>query len=202
MNIAVLASGNGSNFEAIARACRKGRLGKVVVKVLITDKEHSYVRTRAKKFGIKDIFIDPARFSSRRAFEKEIVKVIEKDNIELIVLAGFMRILTPYFVRRFKNRIINIHPALLPVFRGTHAIERAYKRGVKVSGVTVHFVDEEVDHGPIILQEKLAMKEGEGLESFEQRVHRLEHKIYPEAIRLFCERKLKAEKRTVRIVNR
>lgn len=199
MNIAILASGNGSNFEAMARASKKGKLRGAKIKLLITDKEKAYVRIRAKKYNIKDIFVDPKKFKERCDFEKDIVKILKKEKIKIVVLAGFMKILTPYFVRKFKNRILNIHPALLPAFSGTHAIERAYKYGVKITGVTVHFVDEKVDHGPIILQEALRVKEGESLEELEERIHHLEHKLYPKAIKLYCKNKLKPKKRSVSI---
>ena len=197
-NIAVLASGRGTNFEAIAKAVKRGYI-KANLKVLITDKENALVRERAKRFKVKDIFIDPKNFKSRQDFDREIVKILKKEKINLVVLAGFMRIITPYFVKAFKNRILNIHPAILPSFRGVNAIERAYNYGVKVTGVTVHLVDEGVDTGPIILQEALKIREKESLQSLEERIHKLEHRLYPLAVKLFLERRLKIKGRKVEI---
>mgnify|MGYP000415597723 CR=1 FL=1 len=197
MKVAILASGNGSNFEAIVKAVEKGKLKGIKVALLITDKKEAFVRKRAQKHKIKDIFIDPKNFKNRVLFDKYIVNILKKENIELVILAGFMRILSPYFVKVFKNRILNIHPALLPAFKGVDAIKRAYNYGVKVTGVTIHFVNEDVDCGPIILQTPLCIREGENLKNLEKRIHKLEHKLYPEAIKLFTERKLKIKKRKV-----
>lgn len=198
MNIAVLASGNGTNFEAIAKAIKRGYI-KADLKLLLSDKKDAYVHVRAEKFKIKDIFINPNDFKSRLEFDRAVIKILKKEKIDLVVLAGYMRILTPYFVRNFRNRILNIHPALLPAFRGEQAIERAYKYGCRISGVTVHFVDEKVDHGPIILQEVVPIKEGESLTELEKKVHQLEHELYPLAIKLFVENKLEKHGRYVRI---
>jgi len=199
MNIAILASGNGSNFEAIAKAVKRGYI-KASIKVLITDKRNAFVRERTKRNNIKDIFVDPKKFKSRTAFDKEIVRILKTEKINLIVLAGFMRILSTDFVKKFQNHIINIHPALLPAFRGERAIERALKYGCKVTGVTVHFIDEKVDNGPVILQEAVKIKKGETLKSLEERVHKLEHKLYPLAIKLFTEKRLKIKNRNVEII--
>jgi len=198
MNIAVLASGNGSNFEAIAKAV-KSRYLKAKVKLLITDKQKAFVRKRARKFKIKDIFINPKDYSLRVNFDKELVKILQKERIDLIVLAGYMRILSPYFVKRYKNRILNIHPALLPSFKGEQAIERAFAYGCKITGVSVHFVDEKVDHGPIILQDAVVITKGLGLKELERKIHCLEHKLYPLAIKLFVEGRLKVSGRHVKI---
>ena len=132
MNIAVLASGNGSNFQALANACKRGAF-KAGIKLLITDNKNAYARVRAKKLGVKDLFIDPKKYKTRQAFDKEITKTLKKEKIGLVLLAGYMRILTPYLVKAYKNKIINIHPAILPAFKGTHSIERAYKYGCKIS---------------------------------------------------------------------
>ena len=198
MNIAILASGNGSNFEAIVKAAKRGYI-KACIKILITDKSNAYVRQRAKRSKIKDIFIDPSEFKSRLEFDAEVAKVLKKEKIGLVVLAGFMRILSAKFVKRFKNRILNIHPALLPAFKGENAIRRALQHNCKVTGVTVHFVDEKVDNGPIILQQAIEIKRGETLERLEKRIHNLEHKLYPLAVKLFTERRIKIKNRNVEI---
>ena len=200
MNIAVLASGNGTNFEAIVRSVEKGKLKNATIKFLISDKKDAFVLNRAEKHKIKSLFIDPKRFKSRILFDKEIVRILKKERIGLVVLAGFMRILSPYFVKAFKNKILNIHPALLPSFKGKSAIKEAYEYGVKVTGVTIHFVDNGVDHGPIIFQKALKIKEKESLDSLEIRIHRLEHRLYPEAIKLFIQRRLKVSGRKVTII--
>jgi phosphoribosylglycinamide formyltransferase-1 len=198
MNIAVFASGKGTNFEAVARAIKRGYI-RANLKLLLTDRADAYARIRAKKFGIKEIVVNPKKFNSRLAFDKEAIKILEKEKIGLIILAGFMRLLTPYFVRKFKNKILNIHPAILPAFRGECAIERAFRHGCKITGVTVHFVDEKVDHGPIILQEVVKIDRKAGLKELEEKIHAIEHKLYPLAIKLFVEKKLKLQGRYVKI---
>ncbi|MCX5706345.1 MAG: phosphoribosylglycinamide formyltransferase, partial [Candidatus Omnitrophica bacterium] len=127
---------------------------------------------------------------------------LKENNIDLIVLAGFMRILSSGFVNAYRGRIINIHPALLPFFKGEEGIKDAFNYGVKVTGVTVHFVDEEMDHGAIILQKEIRIEESDTLELLEAKIHKVEHKLYPEAIKLFAEGRLKIEGRKVRIISR
>ncbi|MCM8823225.1 MAG: phosphoribosylglycinamide formyltransferase [Candidatus Omnitrophica bacterium] len=196
INIAVLASGRGTNFEAIVKAIKSNYL-KANLKVLITDKKNAYVRIRARTHGIREVFIDPKRFNSPMDFEKETVKILKEERVKLVVLAGFMRVLSPYFVNLYRKRILNIHPSLLPAFKGKSAIERAYKYGVKVTGVTVHFVDRKVDNGPIILQESLKIKDDYSLEELEENIHRIEHRLYPKAIKLVIDGKLKIKGRRV-----
>jgi phosphoribosylglycinamide formyltransferase-1 len=186
INIAILASGSGSNFETLVRANKRG-LFKADIKLLITDKIDSYVRQRAKKLNIPELFINPKDFSSRETFDAYIVNVLKKEKINLVILAGYMRILSPLFVRAFKNKIINIHPALLPSFPGTHSIKRAYDNGCKVTGVTVHIVDEEVDHGPIILQKAIEIKNNMSLRQLESVIHKAEHTLFPQAIKLIIQ---------------
>jgi phosphoribosylglycinamide formyltransferase-1 len=199
MNIAILASGNGSNFKAIAEAVRRGHI-KASIKVLITDKDSAFVRKRAKRSKIRDIFIDPKKTGSRCEFDEKIAAILKSEKIDLIILAGFMRILSGGFVKKFKNRILNIHPALLPAFKGEDAIKRAFRYGCKVTGVTVHFVDEKVDNGPIVLQEAIRIKKGESLAKLEARIHSLEHKLYPLAIKLFTEKRIKIKNHNVEII--
>ena len=199
MNIAILASGHGTNFEAIVKAVKKGRI-KANIKFVLTDKKDAFVRKRAARFNIPDLFIDPYKFNSRLDFDKEIIKLLKKEKIELIVLAGFMRILSQEFVKSFKNKILNIHPALLPAFRGEDAIKMAYHYGSKITGVTVHFVDEKLDNGPIILQEAIAINEKITLAELEQKIHKIEHEIYPRAIKLYTQKKLRIRGRRVEII--
>jgi len=197
--IAVLASGNGTNFAAIVSALKKKKISRAEVSLLITDKKNAFVRTRAQKYGIPDVFVDREAYSGRENFDRKLIRIIKAEKIDLIVLAGYMRILSPCFVRAFKNKVINIHPALLPSFKGTDAIGRAFRYGAKVTGVTVHFLDEKVDHGPIIAQKALCIKDDESLASVESRIHRIEHKIYPEVIENILSGKLKIKGRNVKV---
>ena len=180
--IVILASGNGSNFEAIVKTARKEKWPVEIVS-LITDNPHAYAIKRAKRLRIPCKLLNYKEFDSKDSYNKELFKILKEFSPDLIVLAGYMRILPPYIVRAFRWRIVNIHPALLPAFRGLHAIERAYKAGCKVTGVTVHFVDEGVDTGPIIAQKCIEIREGESLEHLERRIHRVEHKLYPTVIK-------------------
>jgi len=199
MNIAVFASGRGTNFSAIARAVKKGKI-KANLALLVCDNPKAKVIARAKRQGVKIALVERKNFSSKQEFEAKIIKHLEENKIDLIVLAGFMRLLSPEFVRRYYGKILNIHPALLPSFKGEQGIKDAFDYGVKITGVTVHFVDEEMDHGPIILQEAVKIKEADTLESLEAKIHKVEHKIYPEAIKLFIEGRLKIKGRRVEIL--
>jgi len=199
INIGVLASGRGTNFQAIVDAIERGELTNAKVVVLVCNNPGAKVIERAKKHGIPYHVIDH-RGKSREEFEREVVKVLRSYNVDLVVLAGFMRILTPYFINEFRNRIINIHPALLPSFPGTHAQRDALEYGVKITGCTVHFVDEKVDGGPIILQKAVEVKDDDTVETLAARILKEEHKILVKAIQLFADKKLKIEGRRVRIL--
>ncbi|MFH1692178.1 MAG: phosphoribosylglycinamide formyltransferase [Candidatus Omnitrophota bacterium] len=179
--IAVFASGNGTNFQAIVDCIKSGML-KVHIALLVSDKPRAFVLKRAKEANIKTLFADPKKFETRQEYESYIIKRLREEGVELIVLAGFMRILSPFFIKKYKNRILNIHPSLLPAFGGKDAIKKAFCYGVKATGVTVHLVDEKVDHGPIIIQEPLTVLDHETMQDLEARIHQIEHKIYPEAI--------------------
>jgi phosphoribosylglycinamide formyltransferase-1 len=187
VKIAVFASRQGTNFSAIARAVKKGRI-KAELAVLVCDRPKAAVVARAKRAGVKVALVRN---------EEEILAVLAENKIDLIVLAGFMRILGPQLVGEYKHRILNIHPALLPSFKGAHGIADAFNYGVKLTGVTVHFVDEEMDHGPIILQAPLRVEQSDSLESLEKKIHKVEHKLYPQAVKLFVEGRLKIEGRKV-----
>ena len=198
VNIAVFASGRGTNFAAIIRAAKKG-VFKADLALLVCDQPKAGAIVKAKRAGIKVALIKREDFPGKKEFEEEIIKNLEAEKIGLIVLAGFMRMLSLEFVQRYNGRIINIHPALLPSFKGTEGARDAFDYGAKVTGVTVHFVDELMDHGPIILQQPVKIVEADTLESLEARLHKQEHKLYPQAIRLFVEGKLKIEGRKVKI---
>ncbi len=199
--IAVFASGFGSNLQALIDYNNKHGLNGDIVLVFSNNKD-AFALVRAKKNNIKAVFMDPARYSSREKYDSKIIEMLEEEKIDLVVLAGYMFLLSQEFVHRFKNKILNIHPALLPSFKGTHGIKDAYRYGVKVTGVTVHFVDEDLDRGPIILQEAFPINPDESVEELEEKIHKVEHKIYPEAVKYFCEDRLEIDGRRVKILNR
>ncbi|MGB9667811.1 MAG: phosphoribosylglycinamide formyltransferase, partial [Thermosulfidibacteraceae bacterium] len=168
-----------------------------MIEVVISDKENAYALTRARNHGVPAIFIDPRKFPRKEDFEKAIGDELEARGVELVCLAGFMRILSPYFVNRFRNRIINIHPAILPSFPGLHAQGQAVEYGVKIAGCTVHFVTEEVDAGPIIIQAAVPVYDDDTEETLSARILEYEHKIYPMAIKLIAEGRVRIEGRKV-----
>jgi len=198
MNIAVFASGRGTNFGAIIRAVKRGLI-KANLALLVSDNPKAGAIGRAKRAGIKVALVKKEDFTSQDGFEVKIIQYLKEEKIDLIVLAGFMRLLSPGFVMQYKGRILNIHPSLLPSFKGTQGIKDAFNYGVMVTGVTVHFVDEELDHGPIILQEPVKIKENDTPESLEKRIHKIEHRLYPEAIKLYAEGKLRIEGRKIKL---
>jgi len=199
MNIAIFCSGSGTNLQAIIEAHKRGRI-KADLKLVVSDVPDCFALTRAKKNGIKALVVERKDFDLKEDFEGEILKNLKKEKIELIVLAGYMRLLSPDFVTVYKDKILNIHPALSPSFKGTHGIKDAFEYGVKVTGPTVHFVTHDMDTGPIILQSPVMVKEDDTEEMLADAIHREEHKIYPEAIRLFVEGKLRIEGRKVVIL--
>ena len=197
--IAVFASGFGSNLQALIDFNEKDDLGGDIA-LVFSNNPDSQALKRAEKHKIKALHMDPGKFPSREEFESKILDVLEEENIDLIVLAGYMFLLTPLLISAYKERVLNIHPALLPSFKGTHGIKDAYDYGVKISGVTVHFVDEELDNGPIIMQAPVYIDSNDTVESFEKKIHEVEHKIYPLAVKLFCLGKIKIEGRKVQIL--
>lgn len=191
--VGVFVSGSGSNLQALIDA----KIPSVEIVVVVSNNPDAYAIERAKKNKIPVEVIDHRNYSSREDFEREIQKRLDQYKVDLIALAGFMRILTPLFIRNYKNRIMNLHPALLPSFPGTNAVKQALMYGVKFTGCTVHFVDEGVDTGPIILQAVVPINDTDTEESLLERIHKEEHRIYPEAVRLFGEGKLRIEGRRV-----
>ena len=196
MNIAVFASGRGTNFSAIARAVKRGEI-KATLSLLVCDNHKAGVIARAKRAGVRVALVKREDFPGKKEFEERILSHLKENKIELIILAGFMRLLGRILIEEYKNKILNIHPALLPAFKGSQAIKDAFDYGARVTGVTVHFVDDKMDHGPIILQRSVAVEAGDTLESLEAKIHKIEHKLYPEAINLFVEGRLKVEGRKV-----
>lgn len=190
MKFAVLISGNGTNLQAIIDAVRAGSITAELAFV-VSDREDAFGLQRAEHAGIKAMVFNPKNYTNRQSVDRDIAAFLKKEEIDFIVLAGYMRILTPFFIKQFPRKILNIHPALLPSFKGAQGIKDAFTYGVKVSGVTVHFVDEKMDHGPIIMQEAVAVEEGDTLQTLEEKIHAVEHRIYPKAIQLFVEDRLK-----------
>lgn len=198
LKVGVLASGRGSNFQSIIDAISDNRL-KATVCLLITDNPSAFAIERARKHGIDHLVLHPKEFPSKDAFCAAIAGALKKKEAGLVALAGFMRIVGKPLIEAFPNRIMNIHPGLLPSFTGLHAQKQAIDYGVKIAGCTVHFVDEGMDTGPVIIQAAVPVYHGDTEESLSERILKLEHKIYPEAIRLFSEGRLKVEGRRVKI---
>lgn len=197
--IGVLASGSGTNLEAIASAVDRGEVP-AEISVVISDNPDAYALERARRRGIPHRVILLSDYPDRAAYDAAVVKTLREAEVDLVVLAGYMKLAGPGFVGAFRGKIMNIHPALLPAFPGTHGVKDALEYGVKVSGVTVHFVDEGLDTGPVILQEAVTVEEGDDEESLHDRIHQAEYRNYPLAIRLFAEGRLRIEGRKVRIV--
>ncbi|MBQ6976215.1 MAG: phosphoribosylglycinamide formyltransferase [Selenomonadaceae bacterium] len=194
--LGVLCSGRGTDLQSIIDAIQRGELN-AEISIVLTDKPQVMALERAAKAGIKNLCVDRKNFANRADFETELLKNLE--GVDLVVLAGFMRILSPNFVRRYEGRLMNIHPSLLPAFPGAHAHRDALAYGVKISGCTVHFVDEGTDSGPIILQAAVEVHEDDTEETLSARILEQEHIIYPKAIKLFVEGKLQIVGRHVLI---
>lgn len=196
LKLGVLASGRGSNFQAIIDSIESGILN-AKIELLIVDKANAYAVERAKKHSIEHLFISPKDFSSKDGFFIAIRDELQKRGVELVILAGFMRVVQKPLINAYSNRIMNIHPALLPSFPGLHGQRQAVEHGVKISGCTVHFVDEGMDTGPIIIQAAVPVCSDDTEESLAARILLQEHKIYPEAIRLYSEGRIRVEGRKV-----
>jgi phosphoribosylglycinamide formyltransferase-1 len=196
--IAVLASGRGSNFQAVIDAISAGEIPARCA-ALITDNPNAYAIERAKQAGIPVVVIDFSSFPSREVYERALLSAMQELDADLYVLAGYMRILGKGIFAAFPGRMVNIHPALLPSFTGLHGQRQAFEYGVKIAGCTVHFVDEHLDCGPIILQRCVPVLETDDEDSLAERILEQEHIAFPEAIRLFCEGRLEIVGRKVRI---
>lgn len=198
LNLGVLASGRGSNFQAIIDEIEAGRLN-ASIKVLIVDNPEAYAIERAKRHSIEYLYLNPKDYLSKDGYFSAIAEELRRRDVELVILAGFMRIVRRPLIEAYRNRIMNIHPALLPSFPGLHGQKQAVEYGVRISGCTVHFVDEGMDTGPIIIQAAVPVSPDDTEETLSERILRLEHKIFPEAIRLFSEGRLSIEGRKVKI---
>lgn len=198
LKLGVLISGNGSNLQSIIDHIVKGSL-KAVIKIVIANNPDAYGITRAKKHGIPVVVLKNGDFKNKEEFDLELIRILKNNCVDLVILAGFMRIITPTLLKAFPHKIMNIHPALLPSFPGVHGQRQAVDYGVKLSGCTVHFVDEGVDTGPIIIQKGVQVFDDDTEETLAARILKEEHKIYPRAIQFFAEGKIEINGRKVRI---
>lgn len=198
LRLGILASGGGTNLQAIIDQCLAGSVSAEVA-VVLSNKPQAGALERARRAGIPVAVVEHRTHPDREAFDQAMVEVLKKSGVELVVLAGFMRILTPVFLEAFPQRIMNIHPALLPAFPGIHAQRQALDYGVRIAGCTVHFVDPGVDSGPIIIQAAVPVQDDDDETTLSRRILEQEHRIYPQAIRLFAEGRLRIEGRRVRI---
>jgi phosphoribosylglycinamide formyltransferase 1 len=200
--LGVLASGRGSNLQAIIDAIERGTL-QAQVAVVVSNKQDAPALERARRHGLTDVFLDPKPYAgqpnSREAYDHTVLEVLRKHDVELVLLAGYMKIVTPVLIDAYRNRIMNIHPALLPSFPGLNAQKQALDWGVKIAGCSVHFVTEGVDEGPIIIQAAVPVVEGDTTESLSARILEKEHSIYPLAVQWYAEGRLAVEGRRVSI---
>jgi phosphoribosylglycinamide formyltransferase-1 len=197
--IGVLVSGNGTNFQAIVDALEAGRITNGRIACLISNKADAYALERAQKHNIPALVLDHKGYPDRAAYDQALVALLKEHGVQLVVLAGFMRLLSPIMVEALPHAIMNIHPALLPVFPGLDAQQQALEYGVRYTGCTVHLVDTGTDTGPIILQAVVPILADDTAETLSERIHGEEHRIYPEAVRLFCAGRLRVEGRRVHI---
>jgi len=201
--IAVMVSGGGTNLQSIIDNIENGFIN-AKISVVLSSRKNAFALERAKRSGIKSEFCSPKKYSNEKEYSKKLLEILDDYRPDLIVLAGFMSVLSDEFIDRYKNKIMNTHPSLLPAFGGKgyyghHVHKAVLDYGVKVSGATIMFVNKEVDKGPIILQQAIEVSEDESIESLQKKVLKVEHKLYPIAIKLYSEGKLKVEGRVVRI---
>jgi phosphoribosylglycinamide formyltransferase-1 len=194
--IAVLLSGRGSNFEAIADNVASGKIPNAEIAIVISNREGAPGIEKARARGIETRVI-PSKGLQREEYDRQVVAVLKEKQADLVCLAGFMRLLSAYFVNEFRNRILNIHPALLPAFPGLEGQRQALEHGVKISGCSVHFVDENLDAGPIIIQAAVPVENDDTVESLSERILKEEHRIYSEAVRIVLEGRWRIEGRRV-----
>jgi phosphoribosylglycinamide formyltransferase-1 len=198
VRIAVLASGTGSNLQALLDDPRIG--GSVAV--VVSDRPETGALRRAEARGVAAVALEPGAYPTREEFDRALVELLEEERADLLLLAGYMRILSPVVIRAFPDRILNVHPSLLPAFPGAHAVRDALAWGARVTGVTIHLVDEEVDHGPIVLQEAVPILDEDDEESLHARIQAAEHRLYPLAATLLAEGRLKVDGRRVHVLER
>jgi phosphoribosylglycinamide formyltransferase-1 len=198
--VGVLVSGNGSNLQSLIDHIEQGRLD-AEIRIVLSNNPDAFALERCRKHGIPTAVVDHREFNSRELFDSRIIEILTAAGVDLVVMAGFMRILSPVFFRAFPMRIMNIHPALLPAFPGIHVQQKAVDYGAKFSGCTVHFADEGVDSGPIIIQAVVPVYDEDDAESLAERILKEEHRIYPQAVQYYAEGKIEIEGRRIRIRN-
>lgn len=198
LKVGVLISGSGSNLQAIIDAIGAGKLNAQVACV-VSSRPDAYGLERAKQAGIPTLALDRATYADRLAADRLIVQTLQDAGVEYVAMAGYMRMVTDVILDAYPNRVINLHPALLPSFKGAHAIEEAFEYGVKVTGVTVHFADQTYDTGAIIAQEPVVVREDDTLESLEERIHATEHELYPRVLQLVAQGKVAVEDGRVKV---
>ena len=198
--IGVLLSGRGSNFEALAESVSSGRIPNAEIAVVISHRDGAPGIERARARGI-DARVIPSKGLERDAYDRQVIAVMREKKVDLVCLAGYMRLLSPYFVKEYHGRIVNIHPSLLPAFPGLEAQRQALEHGVKFTGCTVHFVDETLDAGPIILQAAVPVRDDDTVETLSERILAEEHRIYSEAVRIVLEGRYRIEGRRVIVLN-
>jgi phosphoribosylglycinamide formyltransferase 1 len=194
--VAVLASGQGTNLQALLDDADVGPW----IVLVVSDRNDAFALERARTRDVKAVVLDPAMYADRVAYDHALRELLETERIDYVVLAGFMRIVGSEIVDAFRGRILNVHPALLPSFVGTHAVADALAWGVKVTGVTVHLVDDEIDHGPIVAQEPVAVRTDDDWDTLESRIHGAEHRLLPAAVRALVEGRIKVEGRVVHVL--
>lgn len=201
INIGVLISGGGTNLQTLIDNTKSGYInGKI--KLVVSNKKDAYGLVRAQKEGIETLYLDRKRFSTEEEYNREILEELKKRNVELVVLAGYLKVLSKEFVEEYSGRIINIHPSLIPSFcgkgyYGEKVHQKVLEYGVKITGATVHFVDEGTDTGPIIMQKAVEVRDDDTVDTLKERVLKVEHEILPEAVKLFCEKRLSIEGRRI-----
>lgn len=196
--LGVLISGGGTNLQAIIDAIERGELP-ARIRLVVSNRDDVYGVVRARNHKLPTLVVPHTDFPSREDFDRRVVTLLKEHGVELVILAGFMRLLSTVFVRAFPSRILNIHPSLLPAFPGLHAPRQALRHGVRISGATVHLIDEEMDHGPIIVQAAVPVYADDTEDRLRERILLQEHYIYPEAIKLFAEGRVQMDGRTVRL---
>lgn len=202
LRLGVLASGRGSNLQAIIDAIEAGSL-QAQIAVVLSNKPDAVALERARKHGVPDVFLDAKPYAGqpdgKQAYDRALLEVLKKHEVELVILAGYMKIVTPVLIQAYPNRIMNIHPSLLPGFPGLDVQKKALEWGVKIAGCTVHFVTEGVDEGPIIIQAAVPVGEGDDADTLSARILEQEHRVYPKAIQLYADGRLQVEGRRVRV---
>ncbi len=201
MKFAVFVSGYGSNLQVIIDAVKCGEI-KAELALVFSNNRKAPALARASDAGIKTLCLVRKDYATPQSYERDIVISLKQEGIDFIVLAGYMKILSPFFIKSYPNQILNVHPSLLPAFKGSRGIKDAFTYGVKVAGVTIHFIDEKMDHGPIISQQAFRVNPKETMKSLEERIHKVEHQIFPKSIALFAEGRLKVTGRKVKILDK